>query len=178
MLDFNLSSEATITVEAGFQANNFWAPAPDYFARIDSFEVVDYKINSLQTFQYIEVYDERFLSYYYEALEPNYALYGNTDFHESIIFSGKGIVSGELQIDIGGVREYFFEPKRYIFEDLQIEFEQFTLLDERSTVTSDLFGFDVSGSIYAQQGFPNFRTVVIITTTGVPIQTNRHIWIH
>jgi len=178
MLDFYLSSEATITVEPGFHANNFWVAPPDNFARIDSRDVLRFDVNSLQTFFDIQVYDERELPYYFEELNREYTEYGNTAFHSSIIFPGGGINRDVLEFNVTDTRKYFLEVRKYNFEELQIEFEQRTLTEAASEIRSDLFGLDVSGSIFAQQGFPNYRSIVILTTsTGVPILTNRHVWI-
>jgi hypothetical protein len=178
MLDFYLSSEATITVEPGFHANNFWNAPPDNFARIDIRDVLSFDVNSLQTFFDIQVYDEQELPYYFEELNREYTEYGNTAFHSSIIFPGGGVDRDVVEFNVTDTRKYFYETRKYNIEPLQIEFESVTLADAVAEIRSDIFGFDVSGSIFAQQGFPNFRSVVILTTsTGVPILTNRHVWI-
>ena len=180
MLDFYLSSEATITVEPIHHANNFWAPIPDNFARIDAADPLQFDVNTLQTETLnIVVYDERYLPRIFDELNAYYVMHGNTEFHESIIFPGGGTDIDFVQFDVTDTRERFYETKKYIFEDLQIEFEEFSLENEAAELTSDLFGFDVSGSIFAQTGFPNFRSVVVITTkTGQVVQTNRNVWIH
>ena len=180
MLDLYLSSEATITVEPGFHANNFWAPVPDNFAKIDTEHPLQFDVNTLQTeILNIVVYDERYLPLVFDELNAYYVMHGNTEFHESIIFPGGGTDVDFVQFDVTDTRERFYETKKYIFEELQIEFEQYSLKDETSEITSDLFGFDVSGSIFTQTGFPNFRSVVVLTTsTGVPILTNKNVWIH
>lgn len=180
MLDFYLSSEATITVENGFHANNFWAAPLDNFARIDVADSLQFDVITLQTGTLnIVVYDQRYIPRIFDELNSYYVMHGNTEFHESIIFAGGGTDVDFVQFDVTDTRERFYETRKYNIEELQIDFETVTLQDATSAITSDIFGFDVSGSIFAQTGFPNFRSVVILTTsTGAPILTNRHVWIH
>lgn len=179
-------SEATIDVKSVFHGNtgsnvyltkgDIFGPVEDYQVKISSL-ALEFDLNNLQREVQFTIYDANTLPYYFEYIDRETDVNNN-----SLNLQGRGILSGELIFDIKSTT--FLISNRYIlrpldFKEFQWNAMPISLLEDNfvAKITSTASSFNVTGSIYAQAGFPRFTEVQLVSLYGVPITTTRNYWL-